>query len=83
MTKYTRREFFKSIIPVSVGVVSFLWKGFPDSIRVLAEPGETIPYEVALVGTREPTKDEIERGKELEDFFNQESGAFYKILTDK
>ena len=28
--------------------------------------GETIPYEVALVGNRELTNDEIERGKELE-----------------
>lgn len=33
----------------------------------LAEQGETIPYEVALVGRREPTEDEIARGKELKD----------------
>ena len=32
----------------------------------IAEEGETIPYEVALVGNREPTSDEIKRGKELE-----------------
>ncbi len=110
MTKYTRREFFKSIIPVSVGVVLFLGdddnnpdiqiggiltldeyartmdtlvpyskylefpgldyaintgknyienKEFPNSIRELTKPGETIPYEVSLVGKREPTEDEI------------------------
>lgn len=33
----------------------------------LARLGETIPYEVALVGGREPTVEEIRRGKELEE----------------
>lgn len=32
----------------------------------LAEDNETIPYEVALIHPREPTKDEIEYGKKLE-----------------
>lgn len=32
-----------------------------------AQEGETIPYEVALVGWREPTGEEIRRGKELEE----------------
>jgi hypothetical protein len=34
----------------------------------LAELEETIPYAVALIGDREPTKDEIRRGLELEPF---------------
>lgn len=34
----------------------------------LAQLEETIPYNVALVGDREPTLDEIRRGKELESF---------------
>lgn len=37
-----------------------IWNGIPLSL------GETIPYEVALVGKRELTEDEIEYGKELE-----------------
>ena len=32
----------------------------------LAQNGETIPYEVSLVGSREPTEHERRRGKELE-----------------
>ncbi len=88
MTKYTRREFFKSIIPVSVGVVSFLggttvtntdelitWLYVKEDNRILwgkegsvySQQGGSIPYEVSLVGNRELTEDEIERGKELED----------------
>jgi len=33
-----------------------------------ARPGEPIPFEVSLVGTREPTLDEIRRGQELQHF---------------
>jgi hypothetical protein len=34
----------------------------------VARPREPIPYEVSLVGTREPTLSEIQRGQELEHF---------------
>ena len=34
----------------------------------VARPREPIPYEVSLVGTREPTLDEIRRGQELQHF---------------
>ncbi len=44
MTKYTRREFFKSVIPVSVGVVLFL--GSDSSIsNPNVEMGEVLSIE--------------------------------------
>ncbi len=59
MNKYTRHEFFKSIIPASVGVVLFLGS-------TTKSDKELIPYEVFLISDRELTEDEIKRGKELE-----------------
>ncbi len=38
MTKYTRREFFKSIIPMGVGIVSFLRGNPPQLRKVINEP---------------------------------------------
>lgn len=38
-----------------------------------AEPGEVIPYEVALVGSREPTQEERAKGKELERLLSDRS----------
>ncbi len=86
MAKYTRREFFKGIIPVSVGVVSFLRGNLPQLGGIVNEP-----FIISHIVTSSANDDGIEWSdwsetivpKITHGFINQEQGVFYEILADK
>ncbi len=96
MTKYTRREFFKSIIPISAGVVSFLGNDNPNeslkldqsdlgNVRIGSAPTAYLNIqsdkETFFIPTYELYEDDTKML--LRQFFNQKKGAFYEILKDK